>query len=98
MNINNKKIRGWIIRILSRAYPVGLEGKSIYKQLHDLGYTVTRRDFDANMAYVVEDGFVEERQFGKISYEDILQNKVYKLTTKGVDLEDGTISDDGVEL
>lgn len=98
MNVNNKKIRGWIVRILIRAYPAGLDGKSIYKQLHDLGYSVSRRDLDANMAYVLEDGFVTERQFGEIGYEELLNNKIYKLTTKGVDLAEGTTSDYGVEL
>lgn len=96
--MNNKKIRGWIIRILSRAYPAGLEGNSIYKQLHDLGYTVTRKDFDANMAYVIEDSFVEERKFGDLRYEELLHNKIYKLTTKGVDLAEKTIKDSGVDL
>lgn len=98
MGLNNKKIRGWIIRILSRAYPAGMEGNSIFKQLHDLGYTVTRKDFDVNMAYVIEDGFVEEKMYGNISYEELLNNKIYKLTTKGVDLAEGTLKDSGVEL
>lgn len=98
MKSNNKKIRGWIVRILSRAYPAGLEGNSIFKQLHDLGYTVTRKDFDANMAYIVEDGFVEEKMYGDISYEELLNNKIYKLTTTGVDLAEGTLKDSGVEL
>lgn len=96
--MSNKKIRGWIIRILERAYPAGLEGNFIFKQLHELGYTVTRKDFDANMAYIIEDGFVEEKKFGDISYENVLYNKKYKLTTKGVDLAEGTEKDSGVDL
>lgn len=96
--MDNKKIRGWIIRICDRAYPAGLEGNSIFKQLHGLGYRVTRKDFDANMAYVIEDGFVEIKNFGDINYEDVLHNKIYKLTTAGKDLAEGTQSDCGVEL
>ena len=98
--MNNKKIRGWIIRILERAYPLGLEGQNIHKQLHELGYAMTKKDFDANISYLIEDKFVEIKKFGN-EFEfadDILSNKIYKLTTKGIDLAEKSITDDGVEL
>ncbi|HBB28150.1 MAG TPA: hypothetical protein DC000_02685 [Clostridiales bacterium] len=97
--MDNKKIRGWVVRILHRAYPAGLEGENLRKQLHDLGYTITKKDFDANITYLVEDGFVEKKTFGASDFdEDLLQNKIYKLTTKGVDLAEKSITDMGVDL
>lgn len=100
----NKKVRGWIVRILGRAYPAGLEGDTIYKQLHELGYLVTRKEFDANMAYVMECGLVEVKKFGNLKYDgllyndDLLQNKIYKLTIEGVDLIERPQPDSGVDL
>lgn len=96
---HNKKVRGWIVRILERAYPAGLEAKNIHKQLCDLGYSVTEKEFWASIAYLIEDGFLEKRDFGKTSFgQDILRNEIYKLTTKGVDLAEGTVEDTGVDL
>ncbi len=93
----NKSIRGWIVRILQRAYPAGLEDRSLHKQLNDLGYSVTRRELSANLAYLVEDSYIEERKFGNEFKEELL-NKTYKLTTRGVDLAEGSITDEGVEI
>lgn len=90
----NKKIRGWIVRILERAYPAGLEADTLKKQLNDLGYGVTTHDAKAALAYLKEDGFVENPQFGALS----LENEFYKLTTRGVDLAEGSIRDVGVDL
>lgn len=95
--MENKNIRGWIVRILQRAYPAGLEERSLQKQLVALGYSVTKRDLAANLAYLAEDGYVEERKFGNELRDDLL-NKTYKLTTKGVDLAEGSATDDGVEI
>ncbi len=96
--IDNKKIRGWMIRILHRAYPAGLEADTLFRQLHEMGYEVTRKEFDANVQYLIDDGFVQIQKFGGFSFEDTLNNKIYKVTTKGVDLAEKTISDEGVSL
>ena len=93
----NKNIRGWIVRILQRAYPAGLEARSLHKQLNDLGYSVTKRELEANVAYLTEDGYLEERKFGN-EFKDDLLNKTYKLTTKGIDLAEGSIADEGIEI
>ncbi|MBQ2777531.1 MAG: hypothetical protein IJF50_08510 [Peptococcaceae bacterium] len=90
----NKKIRGWLVRILQRAYPAGLEPGTLKKQLNDLGYTVTVRDTEAALAYLKEDGFVENPHYGGM----VLENEFYKLTTKGIDLAEGTVADPGVDL
>lgn len=91
----NKKIRGWIVRILQRAYPAGLEPETLRKQLNDLGYQVTGRDTMAALAYLKEDGFVENPQFGAMME---LENEFFKLTTKGIDLAEGSVQDVGVDL
>lgn len=96
--MRNKKIRGWIVRILQRAYPAGFEADTLHKQLTDLGYAVTKNELIANLTYLKEDGFIENPQFGIGSFYDGLNNEFYKLTTKGVDLAEGTISDKGVDL
>ena len=95
---NNKKIRGWIVRILCRAYPAGLEADTLFKQLHELGYEITRRDFDANVNYLIEDGFIELRKFGNEGYDNLLNNRIYKLTTRGIDLAEKTLVDNGVDV
>lgn len=95
----NKNIRGWIVRILQRAYPAGLEDKSLHKQLNALGYPVTKIELTANLTYLEEDGFIEEKKFGdEFGFDDNLCNKIYKLTTKGIDLAEKSITDTGVEL
>jgi len=43
----NKKIRGWMVRILQRAYPAGMEPDTLRRQLNDLGYQVTVNDTNA---------------------------------------------------
>jgi len=91
----NKKIRGWIVRILQRAYPAGLEPETLRKQLNDLGYQVTARDTMAALAYLKEDGFAENPQFGAMME---LENEFFKLTTKGIDLAEGSVQDVGVDL
>ena len=96
--MDNKKIRGWMVRILQRAYPAGLEGKSLHKQLYELGYKITRKDFDVNLSYLIEDSFIKEDSFGGDIFSDTLQNKIYKLTTKGIDLAENSITDAGVDL
>lgn len=95
--VRNKKVRGWVVRILQRAYPAGFEADTLWRQLTDLGYAVTKSELLANLAYLKEDGFVENPQFGN-RLMDSLSNELYKLTTKGVDLAEGTISDPGVDL
>lgn len=95
----NKIIRGWIIRILQRAYPLGLEDKSLQKQLHALGYEITKTELNANLTYLEEDEYVEVKTYGDAyGFDSSLSNKTYKLTTKGVDLAEKNITDDGVEL
>ena len=96
--MDNKKIRGWILRILYRAYPAGLEKRSILKQLHDLGYAVTKRDFEANMGYLMDDNFIAEKKFGDVVYEELLSNKLDKITTAGIDLVEGVTTDCGVDV
>lgn len=93
----NKNIRGWIVRILQRAYPLGMEDKSLHRQLNGLGYSVTYRELQAHLAYLQEDGFLTKQQFGD-EYRNELTNDIYKLTTKGVDLAEGSITDEGVEI
>ena len=94
----SKKIRGWMIRILHRAYPAGLEAETLFRQLHGMGYEVTRKEFDANIQYLIDDGFMQIQKFGEFSFEETLNNKIYKVTTKGVDLVEKTITDEGVSL
>lgn len=96
--IRNKKMRGWVVRILQRAYPAGFEIDTLWRQLTDLGYEATRTELQVNLAYLKEDGFVENPQFGIGQLMDGLNNEFYKLTTKGIDLAEGTISDPGVDL
>lgn len=96
--MNNKKIRGWMIRILERAYPVGLEADTLFKQLHELGYEITRKEFEANISYLIDREFVEIQKFGELGFEEVLHNQFYKLTPAGIDLAEGTLQSKGVRL
>lgn len=95
--MDNKIVRGWIVRILSRCYPLGMETLSLQKQLYNLGYKVLKKELKAQLAYLQEDGFIEKISYGD-EFRDELVNKTYKLTTKGVDLAEGTIEDSGVSI
>ncbi|MFC4805545.1 hypothetical protein ACFO4R_10735, partial [Filifactor villosus] len=70
----------------------------LFKQLHELGYEITKKEFEANISYLVDDHFVELQKFGEASFFETLNNKFYKLTTEGVDLAEGTVEDKGVCL
>ena len=63
-----------------------------------MGYFVTKNELLANLTYLKEDGFVENPQFNAGNFYDGLSNEFYKLTTEGVDLAEGTITDKGVDL
>ena len=56
---------------------------------------MTGRDIEAALAYLKEDGFVENPRFEAMME---LENEFYKLTTKGIDLSEGSVSDLGVDL
>ena len=75
--IDNKKIRGWMIRILHRAYPAGLEADTLFRQLHEMGYEVTRKEFDANVQYLIDDGFVQIQKFGGFSFSIAISLKFF---------------------
>lgn len=95
--MDNKIIRGWIVRILQRAYPFGMEMLTLQKQLSALGYNVLKKELAVQIAYLAEASYIEERDFGS-EFKNELVNTTFKLTKEGMDLAEGTIADEGVSV
>jgi len=82
-----QKQRGWVMRILDRAYPDGIDRDIVKKQLIDLRFTTSEVDMKAISAYLEEKGLIEIDIIGVAG----LERTILKLTAKGKDLIDGTI-------
>lgn len=92
--MESKIIRGWIVRILSRSYPLGIEASMLQKQLNMLSYPVTHLELTKECAYLKEKGFMLERHIKELGMDE----HVYMLTAGGVDLAEGTIVEEGVSI
>lgn len=89
------KERGWVMRILDRAYPDGIDTDIVKRQLIDLRFTPSSVDIRAITAYLEQKGLIEINTVGTKDFE----RTVLKLTATGKDLIDGVIEPvAGVEL
>lgn len=87
VQIDNNKERGWVMRILDRVYPDGLDQDTVKKQLIDLKFLTSEADIRSNVAYLVEKGLIRKQTVGTGELERI----VISLTATGKDLLDGNI-------
>jgi len=87
MQIDNNKERGWIMRILDRTYPDGLDQNTVKKQLIDLKFLTSDIDIRSNVAYLTEKGLIRKQTVGTGE----LERTVISLTAMGKDLIDGNI-------
>lgn len=87
MQIDNNKERGWIMRILDRVYPDGLDQDTVKKQLIDLKFLTSEADIRSNVAYLVEKDLIRKQTVGAGE----LKRNVISLTATGKDLLDGNI-------
>lgn len=90
MRVENKEIRGWILRILDRFRPDGTSFEVIESVLLDSRFNVTLNELKAHLVYLTEKGYVR--------LDEIERNRVKRrinyITPKGVDLLEGNIPED----
>ncbi|MFT9496363.1 hypothetical protein [Anaerosolibacter sp.] len=92
-----KKQRGWVMRILDRIYPDGLDQNTIKKQLIDLQFTPSEFDIRGIIAYLEdkENGYIKSQKVGSHGFE----RTIIMLTAKGKDLLEGNEPPDpGVDI
>ncbi|GEM_PF-1620419 len=87
-----KLLRGYLLQFLRRAYPHGIYAQDIVDVFkHDFHI----RTIMANVTYLVEKGYVDQEERSHPAYRT-RKVTIYRLTPKGMDLTEQTISDDGV--
>lgn len=89
----NRSIRHALLRILKSGYPGAMDTKELKYALDNLGFPVTDRLLNAQMAYLSEGGYVrtESRKGFGFCVEFVC------LTKEGWDLLDGHIDEAGVD-
>lgn len=88
----NKALRGHLIDFLKRIYPREIDELGIISVFYQY-YTDTQ--IRQALHYLVDKGYVEVKEL-KHPYRERKILRLYKLTAKGIDLAENTISDDGV--
>jgi DNA-binding PadR family transcriptional regulator len=92
--MNEKELRGYILDFLKRVYPRKVEELNIIATFYQYW---TDSQIKRTLAYLTEKGYVEieEKPHPVLKRKRL---KFYKLTARGIDLLEGTISDDGIIL
>lgn len=86
-DIDNKKERGWVLRVLDRTYPDGLDVDTLRRQLIDLRFLTSDVDIRGNVAYLIDKGLIKAETVGNFNFK----REVISLTAMGKDLVDGNI-------
>lgn len=91
-----KEIRGWVLRMLYNNLPEFTGDKLIYEILMEGGFSITLPLVQGHLRYLEEKGYLELQT---ASVPELGMTRLLaKLTSKGVDLVEGTIPEDpGVE-
>lgn len=93
----NKGIRGYIIRCLVKSY----NNTAITRQISaamEADQLIYSPDISKYLEYLQEAGYIEFTQKKITAYNAFANNAIIKLTKKGVDLAEGTIEDNGVDI
>ncbi len=85
--MDNKKERGWILRVLDRVYPDGMDTDTLKKQLIDLRFLTGENDIRGDIAYLSDKGLIKQNTVGNSNFS----RTVVSLTSTGKDLIDGNI-------
>jgi len=93
----NKAIRGYIMRALARGNQNTLLSKQIVNALLNDGLIVSP-DISKHLDYLKEKGYIEFTGKNFNSYNVYRNDGAMRLTAKGVDLLEDTISDLGVDI
>ncbi|MDI3547901.1 MAG: hypothetical protein PWR10_1553 [Halanaerobiales bacterium] len=96
-NMQNRVIRGRILKILKTNYPYPAGEELISNILTDAQYNISPPQVNAQLIYLEEKGYVKMQE-ADVPGLDIFRNQA-KITPKGIDLLEGNIEDDpGVDL
>lgn len=90
-SIRNKNIRGHIMYLLMLSHPTPTTGKVLETGMLS-SMMVVNPDISAYLDYLTDRGYVEKTE--KPEFDLVY----YKLTSRGIDLMEGTIKDPGVIL
>ncbi len=92
--MNEKELRGYILDFLKRIYPRKVEELNIIATFYQYW---TDSQIKRTLAYLTEKGYVEieEKPHPVLKRKHL---KFYKLTARGIDLLEGTITDSGIIL
>lgn len=90
MNIENREIRGWILRICHRAQPYGASFQVIEVTLMDSGFHVSLSEIKAHLKYLEEKGYITTEELKQKG----VKRRINSITPKGVDLLEGNIDPD----
>lgn len=93
----NKAIRGYIMRALARGNQNTLLCKQITNALLNDGLIVSP-DISKHLDYLKEKGYIQFAGKNVNSYNIYRNDGAIRLTAKGVDLIEDTISDPGVDI
>lgn len=94
---NNKAIRGYILRGLVKGYNNALLVRQITNALMGDGLILTP-DIGKYLDYLEDGGYLEFANAKVNAYNAYKNDAIVRLTKKGVDLVEGTIEDDGIDI
>lgn len=97
MAMQNKGVRGHIIRSLAMGPQYRLPVVQISNILRQSD-TIISPDISKYLDYLRESGYIEFTDDNLSAYTAYAKNGVVRLTRRGVDLVEGTIADDGVDV
>lgn len=91
--MKNKIFRGRVLRTLDNYYPKAIELREIKATLQSGGMTVIS-DIYRIIDYLIDKGYVKSLDGSEMLADDDL----VKLTARGIDLLENTITDEGVNV
>lgn len=97
---NNKRVRGQILTLLYSVHPSPIEVRTISNALLDSNY-ITSPDIAAHIDYLADKRYitaVDEDVAEQIMRGILPVSAFLKLSAHGIDLIEGTIEDNGVDV
>ena len=91
--MKNKIFRGRVLRTLDNYYPKAIELREVKATLQSGGMTVIS-DIYRIVDYLIDKGYVTLLDGGEM----LKDNDLIKLTSRGIDLLENTITDEGVNV
>lgn len=93
---HEKEIRGDILKVLNTAFPVGLTLGYLSKTIAEAGWNIDDDDLEVQCTYLEQKGYITSDKRGQ---KEFGTNKIiYTITTNGIDLTEGNITDVGVVI